>query len=50
MPLLSMYLDMAWEEDKEMAERWKGDTKGIILFVSPNVTLYALHFISTYIL
>ncbi|KAI0249918.1 hypothetical protein BJV78DRAFT_622655 [Lactifluus subvellereus] len=31
-PLFSMYLEMAMKADKEMTERWKTDTKGIILF------------------
>ncbi|KAI0249972.1 hypothetical protein BJV78DRAFT_1394243, partial [Lactifluus subvellereus] len=31
-PLFSMYLEMAEKKDKEIAERWKADAKGIILF------------------
>ncbi len=32
--LFSMYLNRAEEEDKETAERWKGDADGILVFVS----------------
>ena len=28
-----MYLDMAEEEDKKMAESWKADADGILIFV-----------------
>ncbi len=29
-----MYLEMAGEEDKKMAEDWKADADGILIFVS----------------
>ena len=32
-PIFSMYLDMAEEEDKKMAESWKADADGILIFV-----------------
>ncbi len=32
-PIFSMYLDMATEEDKELAESWKADADGILIFV-----------------
>ena len=28
-----MYLDIATEEDKRMAENWKADANGILIFV-----------------
>ena len=28
-----MYLEMATEEDKKMAENWKADADGILIFV-----------------
>ena len=31
--LFSMYLDRAEEEDRRVAERWKGDADGILVFV-----------------
>jgi hypothetical protein len=31
--IFSMYLDMATEEDKKMAESWKADADGILIFV-----------------
>ncbi|KAH8993836.1 hypothetical protein EDB86DRAFT_1313845 [Lactarius hatsudake] len=31
-PLFSMYLERAEEEDKKMAESWKGDAEGILVF------------------
>ncbi len=33
--LFSMYLDRAEEEDRKVAERWKGDADGILVFVRP---------------
>jgi hypothetical protein len=33
-PLFSMYVEMATELDKEMANSWKGDADGILVFVS----------------
>ena len=32
-PIFSMYLEMATEEDKRMAENWKADADGILIFV-----------------
>ena len=32
-PIFSTYLDMATEEDKKMAESWKADADGILIFV-----------------
>ena len=32
-PIFSMYLEMATEEDKNMAESWKADADGILIFV-----------------
>ena len=32
-PIFSMYLEMAIEEDKKMAENWKADAEGILIFV-----------------
>ena len=32
-PIFSMYLEMATEEDKKMAEDWKADADGILIFV-----------------
>ena len=32
-----MYLDRAEEEDKKMAESWKGDADGILVFVSAHL-------------
>jgi len=34
-PIFSMYLEMATEEDKKMAENWKADADGILIFVRP---------------
>jgi hypothetical protein len=31
--IFSMYLEMAAEEDKKMAENWKADADGILIFV-----------------
>lgn len=33
-PLFNMYLAIAKEEDKTMAESWKADADGILIFVS----------------
>jgi hypothetical protein len=35
-PIFSMYLEMAEEEDKKMAESWKADAEGILVFVRHN--------------
>ena len=32
-PIFSMYMEMAEEEDKKMAESWKADAEGILIFV-----------------
>ena len=32
-PIFSLYLEMAAEEDKKMAENWKDDADGILIFV-----------------
>ena len=32
-PIFSMYLQMAEDEDKKMAEGWKADADGILIFV-----------------
>jgi hypothetical protein len=32
-PIFSMYLGMAEEEDEKMAESWKADAEGILVFV-----------------
>jgi hypothetical protein len=32
-PIFSMYLERTKEEDKEMAESWKADADGILIFV-----------------
>ena len=34
-PLFSMYLKLAEEEDKRIAEHWRADAGGILVFVSP---------------
>ena len=31
-----MYLEMTEEEDKKMAEGWKADAEGILVFVRPH--------------
>ena len=41
--LFSMYLERADEEDKKMAESWKGDADGILVFVGPYPTSYTSH-------
>ena len=33
-PLFTMYLEMAGEEDKKVADSWKADADGILVFVS----------------
>ena len=32
-PILSMYLDMAEEEDRKLAESWQADADGVLIFV-----------------
>ena len=36
-PIFSMYMEMAEEEDKKMAESWKADADGILIFVRLNL-------------
>jgi hypothetical protein len=38
-----MYLEMIGEEDKKMAEGWKADADGILIFVGSYLQLCALH-------
>ena len=35
-PIFSMYLEVATEEDKKLAENWKADAEGILIFVRLN--------------
>lgn len=37
-PIFTMYADMAGEEDKKMADSWKADADGILVFVSIMMT------------
>jgi hypothetical protein len=37
-----MYLEMAEEEDKKVADSWKGDADGILVFVSSTLPAIAL--------
>ena len=32
-PIFSMYMEMATEEDKKMAENWKADADRVLIFV-----------------
>ena len=32
-PIFAMYMEMAEEEDKKLAESWKADAEGILVFV-----------------
>ena len=41
--LLSMYMEIAGEEDKKTADSWKEDAHGILIFVSPNNPLCTLY-------
>jgi hypothetical protein len=41
--IFSMYLEMATEEDKKMAENWKDDADGILIFVRRYLLLLKLH-------
>ena len=47
-PIFSMYLGMAEEEDEKMAESWKADAEGILVFVrlSPLVPCFTLTHLS----
>lgn len=43
-PIFLMYLEMAEEEDKKMAELWQANADGIIIFVSTNPLIpYFIH-------
>jgi hypothetical protein len=42
-PIFSMYLEMAEEEDKKMAESWKADAESILVFVRIYLYPRALH-------
>ncbi|KAI0249939.1 hypothetical protein BJV78DRAFT_623398 [Lactifluus subvellereus] len=46
--LFSMYLDRAEEEDKEAAERWKGDADGILVFTGLFSATVAAFLVGTY--
>ena len=35
-----MYMERAWKEDKEVAERWKSDADSILVFVSSLFAIY----------
>jgi hypothetical protein len=37
-----MYIKMAAEEDNKMTDRWQKDADGILIFVSPQVTLLTM--------
>ena len=37
-----MYLDEVKEDDKRIAEAWKEDSNGILVFVSPNLLMIPL--------
>jgi hypothetical protein len=37
--LFQTYLDMAMKEDTSLVQQWEAGAKGIILFVSPDITL-----------
>ncbi len=41
-PLFSMYSKIAEKDDRTMVERWQKDADGVIIFVSPPVTYYAI--------
>ena len=41
-PIFSMYMEMAEEEDKKMAESWKADADGILIFVRLNLLIPCL--------
>ena len=36
-----MYSKIAEEEDNEMAERWQKDADGLLIFVSPRVSIHS---------
>jgi len=41
--LWMMYLTEAEKEDKEITENWKGDTDGILVFVSAHSSIVCVH-------
>ena len=41
-PLYSMYSRIAEKDDHMIAESWQQDANGVIIFVSPQVTFYAI--------
>lgn len=43
--LFSIYLDRTEDEDEKMAERWKADADGILVFVS-DLSLFSFSFLS----
>ena len=36
-----MYVKMTEDEDEKMAKRWQKDADGILIFVSPHISLRA---------
>ena len=38
-----MYTKLSEEEDKKMVERWQKEAEGILIFVSPNVSILYLY-------
>ena len=46
-PIFSLYLEMASEEDKKMAESWKDDADGILIFVRRHRLCPGLNFTLT---
>ena len=42
-PIFSMYLEMAEEEDKKLAERWQANADGILIFVGLSPSNKVLH-------
>jgi hypothetical protein len=45
-PIFSMYLEIATEEDKKMAESWKDDADGILIFVCRYILFLKVHFLT----
>jgi hypothetical protein len=45
-PMFSMYMELAEEEDKKMAESWQADADGILIFV--RLYLLALYLTPTH--
>jgi hypothetical protein len=43
-PIFSMYLEIATEEDKKMAESWKDDADGILIFVRRYILFLKVNF------